>query len=345
MKKITTEQLTTEQETVIREYYSTKGLAFCARLLGLSKSFISKHANFLGIKTKAEQTYAFLDQFLDIKDPYVAYFLGFMWADGNIDYNSIRLEISDTDAQELKPLFGKIGVWKTSSRQRYKKGKKFGSLMTCFRLSDKKLASLLRDCDYKIKSTVSPNKILNKIPSDLHKYFWRGYLDGDGNINVSVERKEYFERLGVKVKARIFNIAFWSTLNQDWTSLIEFLELQKVEHHITFYQRLSKNGKIHKSSALAINGNASQKLSFLQLLYSDGPMGISKKYNKVEIAEEYVRTSLKVETSLFYKERRLKIRDMLLDNMSYGEIGEVLGLNAYRIKEIAGTKCLTSLLT
>jgi len=40
----------------------------------------------------------------------------------------------------------------------------------------------LSENNYKEKSYVSATKILNKIPNNLKKYFFRGYFDGDGSI-------------------------------------------------------------------------------------------------------------------------------------------------------------------
>src|SRR3990167_3548923 len=54
-----------------------------------------------------------IEQFIDITDPVIAYFLGFLWADGSLSYKIrkerktlpiIRIEIIKTDADELKKL-------------------------------------------------------------------------------------------------------------------------------------------------------------------------------------------------------------------------------------------------
>lgn len=163
------------------------------------------------------------------------YLLGFLWADGHVSSrsNEVSIEINSRDFEYIKPLIEKYGYSYFTHRQRYSDGKIFGKGQTCFRISDKKLNSFLRDLDYCQKSLVAPTKILSKIGPDKHYLWWRGFIDGDGN----------FYRHKTMSK-----ITLWGSINQDWSEfykLCDTLNLPKP----TFKKYERKNGR-HKSSCV-----------------------------------------------------------------------------------------------
>ena len=85
--------------------------------------------------------------------------------------------------------------------------------------------------DYNEKSFVSANKILNKIPKELHKFFILGLFDGDGHFNVVKKTKQ----------------AEWvisSTYEQDWGYLESFCKENNIEYSI--YRLIVPLGKVSR---------------------------------------------------------------------------------------------------
>lgn len=210
-----------------------------------------------------------VDQFLNINEKEVAYFLGYFWADGNIiNYKSnnmnhwrISFEINSEDANSIMNIMDELGKWSKQIRQR-KKWKETTSFVT----NNKDLFLFLFKNDYSNKSIFEPTKILSLIPNQLHKYFWKGLIDGDGSIGL-IGRGAYFE--------------ISSTYDYQYKEVINLFKKLKIDKYY-IYQYISKYN--HKSSVIKVYGKEILKLESIFIDY-----GLSRKTSRFyKIKEKYV---------------------------------------------------------
>jgi hypothetical protein len=262
-----------EEIAFLKENYPTKGKNYCAELLNREGSSVFKKASRLKLKVNSDIKLANnkiaqlkvqgerpnndfninVDQFINIEDPKVAYILGYLWADGYIVRNEVRLEIVKDDLDHIKPILESIGTWTYSYRNRAG-----NQTSGCATVSNKRLIEFLKDNDYENKSFVSADKIISKIPNELKHYFFRGLVDGDGCIYVNDKKK----RLSIA-----------SSYNQNWDYVKNICD----DLSITSYLYKNENSK-GKSSIIEMNG-INAKL-FIDYIYQDKIFGLSRKYDK-----------------------------------------------------------------
>lgn len=200
------------------------------------------------------------------------YLLGFLWADGWICNrkftHSVSMSLIKEDFILIEPILRNFGINCYYDRQRIQNGKIFGKISRTFTIHNLNIVNFLLNNDYDKKSGCAPTKILSIIPTNLHYYFWRGYLDGDGCISSK----------GVKQE-----VAFWSVIDQDWGSLIDLINSLGLTYSIYIYKR--KNGK-HNSSVLRMGG-IDNIVKFGDYIYQnyDG-IGLKRKYEKYLLLKE-----------------------------------------------------------
>lgn len=121
-------------------------------------------------------------ELLNIKRPEVAYYLGLLWADGNISKSHYIFTLTCVK-EDLEYISNFFNTFSNFGRfYRYKKNKRKEQLT--LHVSNKEIYNFLLQHDYKAKSWKSADKILSKIPAHLQHYWWRGYFDGDGCIHL-----------------------------------------------------------------------------------------------------------------------------------------------------------------
>ena len=284
---------TQEDIAFLRENYPLQGASFCAEKLSRSVGAIHTKCYLLKIKPlketitrnnkQAQLKYnesrpntdfnVNVEQFLNIETPEVAYFLGFLWADGYIVRQEVRLSVVKTDMDNIKPTLDKLGKWNYNERIRD------GGNPICTAITgNKRLFDFLSDNNYQIKSGANADKILNKIPHHLKHYFFRGLVDGDGHIN----------KRGIFVS---------SCVNQDWGYLFDISKELNIKSYS--YQSISEESSSSKFEINGLNG-----LLFGDYIYQNievDNIGLDRKYqsylelkSSVELGQRYVSNKNKI---------------------------------------------------
>lgn len=179
------------------------------------------------------------DPFIEFASPEHAYLLGFIWADGTIysqyKRKSIRIEIKEDDMNELRKVLDATGKWTYMRRERSNR-----SPQVTAECSNAKLVAFLIDHDYGDKSKASPTKIMESMPDNLHEFFLRGWIDGDGCFYTGKTSRQ-------------FTIA--GSFDQDWSAL------KSIADRLDITYGISKRANKFKSSAFRIsNKNGIQKI-------------------------------------------------------------------------------------
>lgn len=252
---------TEDEIEYLKKEYTTKGVNVCAKHLDRSKQSIYKRAAILKLtmskRVRAQMCSISQDPFkkyvinrdmlINVTTKEAAYVLGLLWADGSLkNGNTSTISIGNkiSDMEELTQIFNVLGTWNIRKRH--------NTLQ--FRCSDTFLYQHLVDNDYLIKSGAPATKILNNIPIALHRYWWRGYLDGDGCILKNQQK-----------------VVFAGTYNQDW-SFADYLNIPyTIEQQIMSLYRWSKL-KYTKKAAVK------QLLDFIYNEYDIDHIGLKRKY-------------------------------------------------------------------
>lgn len=242
-----------EKDQFIMENYPLYGPIYCAKELNIPVNKAYQWAVRLGIKRIGKSKHPSLqkinpNQFWKIETKEVAYFLGYFWADGYINYyydkkkNSnhyrIAFEIVSEDFRNIENVMDSLGKWSKQKRKRKENWKETITAVT----NSKDIYNFLKENNYDEKSYLEPTKILEKIPKDLHCYFWRGFFDGDGNAGSGI---------GSGKRGKI--IQFSSGFEYQWEELTRLYKNIGVTSYI--YRNISK--KNHKSSKINVTDTVS----------------------------------------------------------------------------------------
>lgn len=272
---------TIEEINFLKEHYPFKGILYCAERLNrtsgaistrtnLLKLYIHKETNSMNISI-AQKKYqenrldsdfkVNINQFLNIEKPEVAYFLGYFWADGYLmtSRGELRLSIATEDMDVIKNVMDSLGDWNYNHRHRGITYKPITSAIT----SNKKLTDFMVENDYHLKSKVSADKILSKIPEHLKHYFFRGLIDGDGCISI-------------KDGGRSYNLSVSGSYDYDWSFLKH--KCNDLKLNFKYYQTLNNNGN---SSSIYLYGEQSKLFGdYIYNHYESDKIGLIRKYNK-----------------------------------------------------------------
>ena len=216
-------------------------------------------------KNPTKEYLDFASNFINFKTPENVYLLGFLWADGSVakDRNRITFSINIDDGKALKNTFLSTGDWTISENYNVRKNE---NPLMIFRITNHLFREFLIDNDYISKSWFSACKILSKIPEHLQHYWWRGLIDGDGNIHQNC-------------------IRIHSGYNQDWTYIKTLSNKLNLTYRIDKVFTINKNKKHEGGSS--INFIKKSSLIFGNYIYKDrekDKIGLDRKFNKfVEI--------------------------------------------------------------
>jgi hypothetical protein len=274
-----------EELSFLKENYPVLGRRECAKRLGRSLSSVKTKVLNMGYQCSPTQSLARQrcpkklageynineDLFINSINPTTAYLLGLLWADGNLGgdrHLRLRLQLIEEDALIVEKQIDKTGKWSKSPIT----DKRNGHRHLGFVCSNPILCNFLKNYNYLNKSYASPDAMLERIPESLRRYFYLGYLDGDGCIHVGVKNN--------------FCIVFTSTIQQDWTFLEKLATTLEIPYHIERRIRKNRNSKF---SSFRIGGyRACYK--FGDYLYANSQrVFLPRKYKKfLSIKKKYL---------------------------------------------------------
>ena len=283
--------LTNTEIEFIRQNYQTLGATDCANQLNRSRSAIIRNAKSVGLILTHEHRSNIMRRKLDKPfdkrnvnpTPFIvsekmkdvnAYLLGFIWADGYVSFKHSKCQITcnfvHTDSYDIHPLFNQTGKWGVYIREAKGNCKK----SICVSTNNRPFAEFLNSMDYITKSHESATKILNFIPTELHRYWWLGCMDGDGGF--------YIGKTGQQ-------IGIHSSYTQDWSHFEQLANQLGIDYRID--RRVAKKGG--KSSSIRIVKKESCA-KFIHYLYpNDYEFGLKRKFQKtVQMLERCENTHI-----------------------------------------------------
>ena len=258
---------TNDELEYLKAHYQDKSYREIGEYLGRKEQAIRSKMHFLGLKKSIHHCNYDYFETIDTEDK--AYWLGFIYADGNINKakSTLRINLQGRDNLHLaklnKSIQGNFNV----------------------RLFDEKHGDKLYPmCQILIYSTKMANDLINKgvfpnktdkitfpsLPSNLVRHFIRGYFDGDGSV---CERKH---------KKRQSDLACSFSCGS-----FEFLEtLRKIlfQNNIKSYIVKDQRGEKYSLSLAGLQNPD----AFLKYIYNDATTYLDRKYVKKENLYEYL---------------------------------------------------------
>jgi hypothetical protein len=186
-----------KQDTFLIDYYYNCGAIYCQDQLKIFtiKQVVSR-ANRLGLKIspsinkERNRNKENLAHIINIQTPFIAYFLGFLWADGTISKktSNIKLKIVNKDFEDIQD---KVFELAESWRFRIDRdGNPNHQDQAVLEINHWEFRDFLAKYDYLIKSGASAKKILSIIPEKFKHYWWRGFLMEMVDLLFMVKREE-----------------------------------------------------------------------------------------------------------------------------------------------------------
>lgn len=286
----------TEDEVIFLENnYSTYGVKYCMTNLGRTKGAICAKARKLNLlveintklvnisKTRKINNYKKYDvnNIITINNKYAAYFLGYLWADGNLNKTNSHLtsiNLIKEDADFLYSILTLISSGWTIGKEIKKYWKncageiKQAKNQRTIRSYSQELYNFLIENDYANKSQSNFNKIWNIIPNNLKNFFILGLYDGDGHFNYQLKNNKY----------HCGEFVISGTYNYDWSTLEDFYKNKNIEYSI--YRLEVKLGRVSK---IVVRKKKSLNILF-DNLYCDEFHGLNRKYIKyLKYAEKF----------------------------------------------------------
>lgn len=248
-------------QDIVSSYESGKSLLAIGRKYHKSESTISSILKENGVHIKnaseARRRYTLNENYFDsIDNESKAYFLGFLYADGNIFNNSIALSLQERDKGILEIFNSELSSNRPLRFIDYKSKNENWQNQYSLNIVNKHMAESLK------KWGVIPNKSLvltfpTWIQKKLVPHFIRGYFDGDGCIVKKEKRATIIgtESFVMSVKDILSN------------------EL-KINSHINFVNKDSES----PVRELRISGGRQTK-KFLDFIYSDSNYYLQRKHD------------------------------------------------------------------
>lgn len=247
----TKEQLILDLNTAL-DFYKDNNITVknCSIKFNIDRHILSNYFKSKGIKINPNGKQNINSNiFNTIDTEEKAYWLGFLYADGNVlDNNTISLELSTVDKEHLI---------------------KFNSFLNKsldIREDKNRVRCIFKDTTIKnslVNLGCIPRKSLvlrfpkdKQVPKRLKRHFVRGYIDGDGSIYKS-NNNIYISILGTE---------------HFLENLVKYFKLKK--------RTLYKNNKNNNSNCYFIQFSGKLATEVIKLFYMDCTIKLDRKYNK-----------------------------------------------------------------
>jgi DNA-binding CsgD family transcriptional regulator len=242
-----------------------------------------------------------------------AYFLGLLYADGCVQMDSTRYQITLKLKSNDQIIIEKFrDIMSPSSPIKITQNKGSPNTYSYFRINQKEI------CEQLISLGCIPNKSLilefpTKVPTNLIRHFLRGYSDGDGSISKN------------KLKHGINTI--WSIASTKQFCR-EVATILKNQLNISCHYSLCKPKKNQITTKLSVGGN-NQTEKILDWLYQDATIYLPRKH------EKYIEFKKDKATRPYVECKRLnlsandknQIVQLYNDGMSSNKIAKQLGIS------------------
>lgn len=253
--------ITTEQIEFIKLNHKTMTAREIGRKLNICNQKILRESKKFGIIFNRCYDNSNIEQFKNITNPKIAYFLGFCWADSTINYRekdknrpcSIALELVKDDCDYVESVVKDLFKYSSYERQRPNR-----QPQKTIAIDDVRLAELLvKEMEFGEKSFKFPTNLLQRIPIALQHYFWRGLSDGDATF------KQYF--------------SIGENYDFDWSVFIDLLSKLNINTH--FMRKYINPKTKHKFSSIRLRLKEScDLLDYFYSGYEKDSIGLPRKY-------------------------------------------------------------------
>lgn len=258
MKKYTKEDL-----EFIKEYYPKYGMSYCLENLKLNKSTIKGICHRNKIKRPEDPRKALkpkIEDFKNVIKPEVAYLLGLLWADGCLikDLTAIVLIVNKYDAEHYLRIISNLGHFYPTV---VKKTKEHLDDNTGIFIYSKEFGKYFETLGFREKSHCSPKRVLDTIPDKLKRFFFLGFIDGDGSW-------------------RGRKLSMCATYDYPWEEFINFVkEMNSTYYH---HQTSTWQGKVSTLSVFSL-GDCVNIGTLLYKTYQEDKIGLPRKYEDFQL--------------------------------------------------------------
>lgn len=276
---------------IIKTYHETRNTVKTSRICHCHHRDVGRILKENGVELYRHKKYLFDNHFFDkINTEAKAYFLGFLWADGNNNrLGTLTLKITIEDTYILEKFNEIIGSKRplkiiTNIKCFNKKQQKtyLAKDAILLSLSNKKMLNTLESIGFipnKSKTLLMPKD--ETIPDYLLHHFIRGYFDGDGTISKRIpkNRNKY-----------IFSVGFCMK-NYELGKQINLILKNIGLTHLIF----RPSDTIYKIDILSM----SEQIKFKEWLYKDATLFLKRKYEKFLQLEQRHKEHLNIRTSKY----------------------------------------------
>ena len=194
-----------DQNKIKTLYLEGKTITEITKIINTHRTVIRKYLIKLNIYDSkrdyglnVKYDYNNLDLFHNIDTEEKAYWLGFIFADGHLDYTggySLKIELSKLDEKHLQKL---SNIFNKPIKDSFKKSTNKNYALLCVH-SKQLYNDLINHGIENNKTYASITTIFEYIPKNLLVHFIRGYFDGDGHIGYLKTniRACYFHLVGI----------------------------------------------------------------------------------------------------------------------------------------------------
>lgn len=206
------------------------------------------------------------DFFDNIDTEEKAYWLGYLFADGNINKRTTSITCHPQDKKHLQKLQKSLNS--QTSPKTYKQNS-FGTdtEIVKFNFYSIKMVNSLRNLGcIERKSTILQPPSCDKIPKELVNHFLRGYFDGDGSVSIVKNQTKK------STNSYVWHVHICGTK--------QFLEWYK--NQLKLDNAITQDSRSCDSYTLSLGGTIKVYEKFFLPLYNNATIFLPRKYSKFE---------------------------------------------------------------